>query len=94
MLTPTKLPFRKACPVDGSRFPKRIPMAIDMKIQTTKNLSRKDSILRGVFSASWFGGSSTITPSLLFHVLKGYRNEDIPDSLVTRLSKGTLFSMS
>jgi len=46
-LTPTNSPFRNAGPVEGTRFPSKMPMAIASIIQITRKRSRSDNPLRG-----------------------------------------------
>lgn len=46
-LTPTNWPFCNAGPVEGTRFPKMMPMAMASMIHITRNRSRNDRPLRG-----------------------------------------------
>lgn len=58
--TPAIPPFCSAGPVEGSKYPKIIPMAIASKIHTARNLSRNPSCLKADREVlAWsIGGSS------------------------------------
>ena len=56
MLTPTNSPRCKAGPVDGTKFPSRIPIAMARMIHNTRNLSSRPSPLNGGIS---FGSLSS-----------------------------------
>lgn len=45
--TPTKVDCWRAGPVEGTKLPRRMPMAIARMIQTTRKRSRKERALRG-----------------------------------------------
>ncbi len=46
-LTPTNCPFCNAGPVEGTRFPNIMPMAMASRIHITRNRSRNDRPFRG-----------------------------------------------
>ena len=47
MLTPTNSPFCRAGPVEGTRLPSKMPIAMARMIHSTKNLSRRDRPFKG-----------------------------------------------
>lgn len=69
-LTPTNLPFCRAGPVEGTKFPRMIPMAIARKIHRARYWSRIPRLLKAevlvVVVESWggcFSGSVEVEPS-------------------------------
>lgn len=59
METPAIPPFCSAGPVEGSKYPRIIPMAIARKIHTARNLSRNPSCLKAEGEVlAWSTGGS------------------------------------